>query len=71
MVDKRRHDLRQQRGGEVMHHPLGKIDNDKQVVEAISNDASPEMVLIMVESVESFFSHLGAGQLRDLADAKL
>jgi DNA-directed RNA polymerase specialized sigma24 family protein len=29
------------------------------------------MVLMMQEFVESFFSHLGVGQLRDLAGAKL
>ena len=71
VVDKRRHDLRQRRGGEVMHHPLGQVDDDKQVLEAIGNEPSPEMVLMMEEFVEAFFSHLGVGQLRDLAGAKL
>jgi hypothetical protein len=31
----------------------------------------PRMVLMMQESVEQLFSHLGVGQLRDLAGAKL
>ncbi|MEO1530190.1 MAG: ECF-type sigma factor, partial [Planctomycetota bacterium] len=34
-------------------------------------EPSPEMVLMMQESVEQFFSHLGVGQLRDLAGGKL
>lgn len=54
-----------------MHHPLGQVDDDKQVLEVIGNEPSPEMVLMMEEFVESFFSHLGVGQLRDLAGAKL
>ena len=41
------------------------------VIEAIGDEPSPEMVLMMQESVEHLFSHLGVGQLRDLAGAKL
>ena len=40
-------------------------------IEAIGDEPSPEMVLMMQESVEHLFSHLGVGQLRDLAGAKL
>ena len=40
-------------------------------MEAIGDEPSPEMVLMMQESVEQLFSHLGVGQLRDLAGAKL
>lgn len=76
VVDKRRHDLRQRRGGNVRTHSLdntgedGAVD-DGRVIEAIGDDPSPEMVLMMQESVEQLFSHLGVGQLRDLAGAKL
>ena len=41
------------------------------MIEAIGDEPSPEMVLMMEESVAEFFSHLGVGQLRDLAGAKL
>lgn len=69
VIDKRRHDLRQRRGGDVEIHSLG--GDDKTIIEAIGDEPSPEMVLLMRETVEQFFSHLGVGQLRDLAVAKM
>jgi DNA-directed RNA polymerase specialized sigma24 family protein len=71
VVDKRRHDLRQRRGGNVKLHSLALAGDDENVIEAIGDEPSPEMVLMMQESVEQFLSHLGVGQLRDLAGAKL
>ena len=71
VVDKRRHDLRQRRGGNVEIHSLDRANDDENVSEAIGNEPTPEMVLMMQESVEQFFSHLGVGQLRDLAGYKL
>lgn len=67
VIDKRRHDQRQRRGGDVEIHSL----DDGAFIEAIGNEPSPDMVLMMQESVEQFLSHLGVGQLRDLAVAKL
>jgi RNA polymerase sigma factor (sigma-70 family) len=71
VVDKRRHDRRQRRGGQVQLHSLDHSGDDETVIEAIGDEPSPEMVLMMQEAVEQFFSHLGVGQLRDLAGAKL
>lgn len=71
VIDKRRHDRRQRRGGDVQVHSLDRTDDGESVIEAIGDEPSPEMVLMMQESVEQFFSHLGVGQLRDLAGAKL
>lgn len=71
VVDKRRHDLRKRRGGNVRFHSLGNAGDDEKVIEAIGDEPSPEMVLMMQESVEQLFSHLGVGQLRELAGAKL
>ena len=71
VVDKRRHDQRQRRGGDVNLHSLDQSGDDRHVFEAIGDEPSPEMVLMMEESVEQFFSHLGVGHLRDLAGAKL
>ena len=71
VVDKRRHDLRKRRGGDVAFHSLDQAGDDSNLIEAIGDEPSPEMVLMMQESVEHFFSHLGVGQLRDLAGAKL
>lgn len=71
VVDKRRHDLRQRRGGNVMLHSLGHVSGDRGIIEAIGDEPSAEMVLMMQESVEQIFSHLGVGQLSDLAGAKL
>ncbi|MEO2025012.1 MAG: ECF-type sigma factor [Fuerstiella sp.] len=71
VVDKRRHDLRQRRGGHEKIKSLDHTGDDGTVIEAIGDEPSPEMVLMMQESVEQFFSHLGVGQLRDIAGAKL
>ena len=71
VIDKRRHDQRQRRGGGVKHHSLDDVDHSDDVIEAIGDDPTPEMVMMMQESVEQIFSHLGVGQLRDLAGAKL
>lgn len=71
VIDKRRHDRRQRRGGDVRIHSLNADGEDDSVIEAIGNEPSPEMVLSMQESVEKLFSHLGVGHLCDLAGAKL
>lgn len=71
VIDKRRHDRRQRRGGSVVLHSLNQASDDESVLEVIGNEPSPEMVLMMQESVEQLFSHLGVGQLRELAGAKL
>lgn len=71
VIDKRRHDLRQRRGGSVRIHSLDETDSQKSALEVIGNEPSPEMVVMMQESVQQFFSHLGVGQLRDLAGAKM
>ncbi|MCO8123953.1 ECF-type sigma factor [Stieleria sp. TO1_6] len=71
IVDKRRHDQRQRRGGNVKVLSLNQTDDDDNLIEALGDEPSPEMVMMMQESVEQIFSHLGVGQLRDLAVAKL
>ncbi|MCP4784357.1 MAG: RNA polymerase subunit sigma-70 [Fuerstiella sp.] len=71
VVDKRRHDQRQRRGGNVKIKSMDHTGDDGTVIEAIGDEPSPEMVLMMQESVEQIFSHLGVGQLRDIAGAKL
>ena len=71
VVDKRRHDLRQRRGGHARLHSLDHASDDENVIEAIGDEPSPEMVLMMQESVEQLFSYLGVGQLTDLVGAKL
>ena len=69
LVDKRRHDRRQRRGGDVQIHSLG--GDAETVIEVIGDEPSPEMVFMVKESVERFFSHLRVGHLRELAVAKL
>lgn len=71
VIDKRRHDQRQRRGGSVAIHSLDAAKDDSNVIEAIGSEPSPDMVFMMQESVEQLFSHLGVGQLQDLAGAKL
>lgn len=71
VVDKRRHDLRRRRGGTARLHSLDHTGDDGNIIEAIGDEPSLEMELMMQESVEQLFSHLGIEQLRDLAGAKL
>lgn len=71
VIDKRRHDQRQRRGGEATIQSLDAGQEGSHIVEAIGSEPSPEMVLMMQESIEQLFSHLGVGQLQDLAGAKL
>lgn len=71
VVDKRRHDLRQRRGGGVKVHSFNQRRDDGSMIEVIGDAPSPELVLMMQESVEQLFSHLGVGQLRDMTVAKL
>lgn len=75
VIDKRRHDLRLRRGGDIPHHSLGQVADDGahdgMLIEAIGNEPSPDMVLMMQESIVKLFSHLGVGQMKDLAVAKL
>lgn len=69
VIDKRRHDQRQRRGGDLSVQSLNQSDDG--VIEAIGDEPSPDMVLMMQEAVERLFSHLGVGQLREIAGAKL
>lgn len=77
VVDKRRRDNRQKRGGDVRVWSIDYAGNsddgnpDDGAIEIIGDEPSPDMVVMMQETVERFFSHLGVGQLRDLAGAKL
>lgn len=71
VVDKRRRDQRQRRGGDVQLHSLDNGGEDEAVIQAIGSEPSPEMVLMVQESMEQLFSHLGVGRLGDLAVAKL
>ncbi|MEO1619040.1 MAG: ECF-type sigma factor [Planctomycetota bacterium] len=72
IVDKHRRETRKRRGGGApirsIHQPLDRYEGE---LEVIGDEPTPEMVLMMQETVEQFFSHLGVGQLRELAGAKL
>lgn len=71
VVDKHRRDQRKRRGGDVQVHSLGQADDGERIIEAIGDEPSPEMALMMQETVERFFSHLGVGPLGEIAGAKL
>jgi RNA polymerase sigma factor (sigma-70 family) len=69
IVDKRRHDRRQRRGsGQVVR----SLDRDNQaILQVIGDQPTPEMVLMMAESVDQLMTHLGDGQLQEIAVGKL
>ena len=71
IVDKRRHDQRQRRGGGRAIHSLDPTTENAPILQVIGDEPSPDMVVMMQESIEQLFSLLGGGQLRDLAVAKL
>ena len=71
VIDKRRHDNRRFRGGDVKLQSLDAAESDQVIIEVIGNEPSPDMILMMQESILQLFSHLGVGQLRELAGAKL
>ena len=71
VIDKRRRDQRKRRGRDVAIHSLEGNPDDPGIIEVIGSEPSPEMILMMQESVEQLFSHLGVGQLQELAVAKL
>ncbi|WP_153559281.1 ECF-type sigma factor [Roseimaritima sediminicola] len=71
VIDKRRRERRQRRGGAAVVGSLDRAAEEEGWAEVIGNEPSPEMVLMMQESVEQLFSHLGVGQLREIAGAKL
>ncbi|MFK7736007.1 MAG: sigma-70 family RNA polymerase sigma factor [Pirellulaceae bacterium] len=76
VIDNRRHAKRQRRGGEVETFSLdqsqGESESEQRMLaEAIGDEPTPEMALCLQESVEKLFSHLGGGQLQELAVAKL
>lgn len=71
VIDKRRKDQRQRRGGDIKLHSMDQPDDDGNLIEVIGDEPTPEMVLMMQESMENLFSHLDGGPLRDLAGAKL
>jgi DNA-directed RNA polymerase specialized sigma24 family protein len=75
VVDKRRRDRRQRRGGDLRVHSLddstGGARDGERVLEAIGDEPSPEIVLMMQEAVQRLFSRIGGGPLVEIAVAKL
>lgn len=71
IVDKRRHDGRQRRGAGEPILSLQGPDDDADVIEAIGDEPTPEMVLMMTEAFETLISHLDDGQLREIAVGKM
>lgn len=70
VIDKRRHDERKRRGAGERPVSLDGGD-DAAVIEVIGDEPTPEMVLSMAESLDRLLSHLGDGQLREIAIGKM
>lgn len=71
IIDKRRHDRRQRRGNGVHVQSLDRNRDEGEIIQVIGDEPTPEMILIMEESMEQLFAHLGVGQLQEIAVAKL
>mgnify|MGYP001814002388 FL=1 len=72
IIDKRRHDQRQRRGaGENVLSLQGGRDDEQMLIQVIGDEPTPEMVLTMTESFEQLLSHLGDGQLQEIAVGKM
>lgn len=62
VVDKHRRDQRQRRGGDVRVHSLDQTGDEERIIEAIGEEPSPDMALMMQETVERFFLIWVAGR---------
>ena len=71
IIDRRRHESRQRRGGEERVVSLQDGSDDEAIIDVIGSEPSPELVLMMTESFELLMSHLGDGSLREIAVAKM
>ena len=49
----------------------GGVCFEDQIIQVIGEEPTPEMALIVEESLERLLAHLGVGQLREIAVAKL
>ena len=58
-------------GAGVKVHSLDRDGDEDEIIQVIGDEPTPEMVLIMEESFERLIAHLGVGQLREIAVAKL
>tara|TARA_R110002111_G_scaffold115193_1_gene176105 strand:- start:54 stop:368 length:315 start_codon:yes stop_codon:yes gene_type:complete len=50
---------------------LNQTGDYENVIEATGDEPSPDKLLIILQALEEAFSHLGVGQLSELAVAKL
>ena len=72
VVDKRRHETRQRRGGGRDPQSIDAVDDaGRPMIEVAGDQPTPEMIASMRESMDQFFAALDVGPLRDLAGAKL
>lgn len=72
IIDRRRHERRQRRGAGAKVQSIDDRNSDDQVIiEVIGNEPTPEMVHMMTESFEQLISHLGDGQLREIAVGRM
>ncbi|WP_372898205.1 sigma-70 family RNA polymerase sigma factor [Stieleria sp.] len=72
VIDKRRRDRRQRRGGGQRTLSLaGRPGDEDALIEVIGDEPTPDMVLTLTEAVEELLSHLGDGQLREIAVGKM
>ena len=72
IVDKHRRDTRQRRGGKANIQSIDlAAENGGSLMEIIGNEPSPDIAMMMEESLTQLFSHLGDGKLCDLAGGKL
>lgn len=72
IIDKRRHDGRQRRGAGVEVLSIhAEREDDQEMIEVIGNEPTPEMVLSMKDSFQELISHLGSGQLTEIAIGKM
>lgn len=72
IVDRRRHEGRQRRGADAVIQSLDSRNSDNEaVIQVIGTEPTPEMVMILTESFEQLISHLGDGQLREIAVGKM
>ncbi|QEG02289.1 RNA polymerase sigma factor RpoE [Stieleria maiorica] len=72
VIDKRRREQRQRRGDGNQPRSLAANRGDEDaIIDVIGDEPTPEMVAMMAESLQRLLSHLGEGQMREIAVGKM
>lgn len=71
VIDRRRYENRQRRGGETKTLSIHAPDDERDLIEVVGDEPTPEFVTMMVESCDRLLGHLQDDSLRSIAVKKM